>query len=814
MNKEQIEYFLSNALSPDVTIRSTAEQEILRIQEQDFNSFLDILSNILGTEDGNPSVRMTAGIVMRNSLHANDRGMQARIEEKWIMVKHKQLFKEKMFSMLDNKNQRIRDIAIGCLASIARIEIPHNDWPQFFDYMRDAMAQGIRQQRGLLETVGQTCALLTNDLGYNFSQHSITIYQIFQQTLPSDNTPISLNNLKLSMEALYYAFKNDDRLIEILNVLFMLAKQNGLTAAALECLVKFTNVYYYILKDYMPRIIQEVNPYILNESDAISLQAIDFWSTIAEIEDEEEEAGSNSIIKANINTLLPILLHRLFKPEDYDDEEWTPHKAACSCLQLISQALKTQLTLNPILVEFVETNLLSPDSNRRAAAEMALGCIIYKAEDKNFLKKIIPNIISDMKTNTEATLWCLAKICEDNLDAVDPGPVLPNLINEAKSVIIGDNIYKANAAWLFYSMFANVAKGRNILWDFENVLSFFYFDLLNTLIRATECVNHTDYNLKGALFSALTELVKACAEDVSLILEKLISYLNRKIQECLEIADKATEAQFYIIEDLLSNYIVLAGTVAVYRTEEKLGKEKEILFQNLIRILGLPRQSYISMDVYIILSNFITPGSYFLCNIGSVIPYMVRDINNPVLCKSVVNLIGDIANTTNQGFLVYSSALVPSLVRALGTVPAELKPGILAVFGDVSLSMGLSFEEYLDVTMNILEQIVSLPRSGNEEYVDELRINVIQLFSCVLIGLGKNSKLLERNIQKVVYLVRKVVQEDEEGVCKKECLDILGDLITMYGRSMGLEEGWVDVYVGRWRSESNASRVMELLGWR
>jgi importin subunit beta-1 len=296
----------------------------------------------------------------------------------------------------------------------------------------------------------------------------------------------------------------------------------------------------------------------------------------------------------------------------------------------------------------------------------------------------------------------MARICDKNWAWVDAGLVLPELVDNAGSVILENSKSSVNARWVYNNMAHSVAEGRDTEWSFENHLTFFYFKMLDVLIQASERVSYNNFPLRTAIFSALNELIKSCAEANIIILDKLLTYLLMKINECLQVIDRASSDQFHVLEDIVSNFIISSQIAFVTRKEENMPEHKKKLFNAILHTLSMNKQSSLFSDVYIALSHLCTPNSYFICNISQIIPFLVRDLNGSDSgnIKAAVNLVGDIANTCHQAFLSYSSHIIPPLMSCLSRedVPREIKPGVLSVFGD----MGRSFDPYLDMVLTIL----------------------------------------------------------------------------------------------------------------
>ena len=111
--------------------------------------------------------------------------------------------------------------------------------------------------------------------------------------------------------------------------------------AALQCLVRIMNLYYQYMEAYMGQALFAITlDAMKSEMDEVALQGIEFWSNVCDEEvdlqmeaSEATEAGrppeqvSRFYAKGALQFLVPELMVRLTKQDEYDDEDdWNPCK--------------------------------------------------------------------------------------------------------------------------------------------------------------------------------------------------------------------------------------------------------------------------------------------------------------------------------------------------------------------------------------------------------------------------------------------------------------------------------------------------------
>ena len=109
-----------------------------------------------------------------------------------------------------------------------------------------------------------------------------------------------------------------------------------------------------------------------SDIDEVALQGIEFWSNVADEEVdlsmEENEASdggrpptkvSRHYAKGALQFLVPILMSKLTKQEEYDDEDdWNPSKAAGVCLMLLASCCEDKIGTHLYPLNIYIPNLL------------------------------------------------------------------------------------------------------------------------------------------------------------------------------------------------------------------------------------------------------------------------------------------------------------------------------------------------------------------------------------------------------------------------------------------------------------------------
>lgn len=208
-----------------------------------------------------------------------------------------------------------------------------------------------------------------------------------------------------------------------------------ISVAALQCLVKILSLYYSYMEPYMAQALFPITLEAMkSENDQVALQGIEFWSNVSDeeidlsIENQEAaETGrpptrvSKHYARGALQYLAPVLMEKLTKQEEFDDEDdWNPSKAASVCLMLLATCCEEEIV--PHVLPFVKDNIVSENWRFRDAALMVFGSILGGLETqtlKPLVVQAMPKLIELMYDSCvivrDTAAWTFGRICEVSL---------------------------------------------------------------------------------------------------------------------------------------------------------------------------------------------------------------------------------------------------------------------------------------------------------------------------------------------------------------------------------------------------------------
>lgn len=130
-----------------------------------------------------------------------------------------------------------------------------------------------------------------------------------------------------------------------------------------------------------------------HENHNVALQAVEFWSTVCEVELDIEEENNYAVSEGEstkevyrfassaLKEITPVLLWLLTKKdEDEDEDEWNIAMAAATCIQLLANVCRDEIVGQ--VIQFVESHIKHQDWHFRDAAVMAFGSIMEGPSEK------------------------------------------------------------------------------------------------------------------------------------------------------------------------------------------------------------------------------------------------------------------------------------------------------------------------------------------------------------------------------------------------------------------------------------------------
>ena len=561
--------------------------------------------------------------------------------------------------------------------------------------------------------------------------------------------------------------------------------------AALQCLVRIMTLYYQYMETYMGQALFAITlDAMKHETDEVALQGIEFWSNVCDEEvdlqieaSEATEAGrppeqvSRFYAKGALQFLVPELMVRLTKQDEYDDEDdWNPCKAAGVCMMLLATCCEDDIV--PHVLPFVKDNIRHPDWKHRDAALMSFGSILEGPDPKQLkplVEQALPIVIELMADNSvvvkDTSAWTLGRVCELIPDAAITPVTLQPLLEALVSGLASEPRVASNVCWAFTSLAEAAYENADISGEEETpetyCLSAFFNPIVEKLLWTTDREDASSSNLRAAAYEALMEMVKNSPKDCYGTVQSTTLTILQRLQQVLQmeshIQSQSDRVQFNDLQSLLCATLqsvlrkvdpahapqisdqIMTALLQMFQSSAQSrsgGVQEDALMAvaTLVEVLGDGFLKY--MDAF---------KPYLLIGLRNTAEYQVRGslINLFVsrkltritkVCHAAVGLVGDICRAFSSRVMAWSDEVMEVLLSNLGdnSVHRSVKPQILSVFGDMALATGPEFRKYLDHVLQTLMQAsqAQVDRSDYDmiDYLNELREGCLEAYTGIIQG--------------------------------------------------------------------------------
>ena len=118
--------------------------------------------------------------------------------------------------------------------------------------------------------------------------------------------------------------------------------------------------------------------------------------------------------------------------------------------------------------------------------------------------------------------------------------------------------------------------------------------------------------------------------------------------------------------------------------------------------------------------------------------------DQPQLLSAALGLLSDVIRAVGEQIAPHCDQIIRYLFTDVEstTVSRMVKPSILSVFGEIALAIGATFEGYLQVVMQLLQQAAQLGSATREQngfefldYIDSLNEGILEAYSGIILGL-------------------------------------------------------------------------------
>lgn len=737
---------------------------------------------------------------------------------------------------LSTQDARAGQSAAQFIASIAAIELPHNQWPELMGTLVDSVSGGAdHQKQASLTTIGFICDTDDADLRESLSQHSNAILTAVVQGARKEEANkevrlAAISALSDSIEFVRTNFENEGERNYIMQVICEAtqADDTRIQQGAYGCLNRIMGLYYDKMRFYMEKALfgLTIQGMKSDEEDVAKL-AVEFWCTVCEeeisIEDDNHQVrlelhapsqqmlivkqaqaeGSTELrplyyfARVATREVIPVLLELLAKQdEDADDNEYNISRAAYQCLQLWAQCVGSGVV--PPVLAFVEKNLRSDDWHYRDASVSAFGAIMEGPEESvldPIVKQALPVLIAMMDDSVihvkDSAAYALGRICEASPGSLDAQQHLPPLIGALFNGLSSHPKMAASCCWSLMNLADRFAGEPGCA---TNPLSPHFQESVARLLQATERTD-ADSQLRTAAYEVLNAFVSNSAGDNLNMVAELSTVILDRLESSVKLQSQVVSIEDRMQLEEMQTSLVSVVMAIVQRLEGDIRPLADRIMHILLQLLqtvgpksSVPDTVFAAIGA---MANAIEED--FIKYMDAFVPFLYNALGNqeePALCSMAIGLVSDITRSLGEKVQPYCDNFMNYLLENLKSqsLGNQFKPAILQCFGDIAQAITGAFELYLPVVAQVLQQAstVSVNNENSFElmdYVTSLREGIMDAWDGAIIAMKLSGKtqLLTPYIEPIFALLR-IIHSDPnrtEALLRSSC-GVIGDLADAF----------------------------------
>lgn len=831
-----ITQILLRAQSADRATRVEAENVLAQASNTNFSNFLTTLSSHLSLETANPESRRLAGIIIKNNLSSHTPSIAKKHAIRWIegvTPPSKVQIHRDLLKTLSSVVSAARRAAAQVIATLSTIELPiAGQWDDLIETLlrfclagesSDVLRQSSLETLGFIceeasfsESNGDGCAKALEGqsnsiLNAVVGNMSYTGSDEKSATVVRHSATVALNN------ALEFAKKNfniDSERHAIMRKLYEAAKapEENIRQVAFEGLVRVAECYYEHLFEYITGIHDISVVAIKSDAEPVALQAIEFWSTVADEEmalaDEAQalrDIGSKPTQESKffIKSAVPTLVGPLFEclkmqnEDPLDDETWNRATAAGACLESFAGAAPLVI-LEPVIA-FVEQNL-KPEASWRAreAALLAFGMVLESPPRevvRTFVEKafevVIIHLVQDPNPAVQDTAaWTLGRmikisrvVTEANLPNIAEG--LRLALSKAQSPIVAGHVCFAihNLAETFM---ADADASTGALTNYTEVI-------LRELLNASGRDDASEGHLRVSAYEALNMIFRAAAGDSLGHISSCVPVLLEKLEQSIQAGTQAfTEDDAMEIAEL-QGLLCSALTTATQKLRD-VGDFADRLMTCYMKVLTSRRSGSVAEEALLAGASVADAlQEHFLTYLPHFMPVVIeamKDHEQTTLCSVAVGVVGDLSRSMGKLLRPYTKDIMIRLLDALQSDVLEktVKPPILSCLGDLALGIKGGYAEYVSEVMPRLKQAaersidmkVESDDYDAQEFLVTLKEAIFEGYVGTIHGLQEDNKqhLLSPYVEWMVLFCEAIMKQEASGTAPAVGLSVLGKSIV------------------------------------
>ncbi|XP_041375551.1 importin-4-like [Gigantopelta aegis] len=376
-----LEQILLKLLEPDNTVIQEATQQL-----KEFFKEPDALSALCQVLAASPTaqVRQYAAVLLRKKIH--------RVKQ-WNSLPNevKQSIRENILQLfVDAREPTVSNALSQLIATIAKHDLPTNEWPQLFEFILTCTKDQDVAKRELGMSLLYT---VTTVAGEQLKPHLVSVMTLLSEMLDdTQSKQVPYNAIRAMTELAFFIGDEEkkyiqDRIGRILEVIQPLLIQNE--DKACEALGLFDELLESEVSILLPHI-RTVVDFCLQVTansdygDAVRVKAMSIISTLVKL--KKKSVLKQKLVDPILQVLFPVMCSigerekNLSEANDDEEETSTPCQYASQVIDVMALHLPPEKLIPP-LMSMVETGLESGDAGPRRAAYMSMAVVAEGCAD-------------------------------------------------------------------------------------------------------------------------------------------------------------------------------------------------------------------------------------------------------------------------------------------------------------------------------------------------------------------------------------------------------------------------------------------------
>jgi importin subunit beta-1 len=763
--------------------------------------------------------------VLKNTLGATTTEEEKRNElfKGWLDIdpNARAQIKQVVMSGFASNNSEARRAAAQSITQIGLIELPLGQWPDLIALLLNNMTQRAPDQirEATLETLGFICEAINPEVLGAQSNHILTA--IVHGMNSDEQNPkvrlaaiVALNNC-LDFIRSNFAEPNERNFIMQVVCESSQVADKMCRVKAFECLVAIAMLYYEFLASYMQVLFEITLKAIKEDTEEAALQAVEFWSTVADVEIEiltrnedlqsrglAPSAACQNFASGAVRFIAPVLMAALTKQEDDEDDEdaWNLAMASGTCLSLFAAAVQDEIV--PIVLPFVSENINHSDWHFREAATLAFGSILSGPHDALIpvLQQSLSTLLAHMQDPSEqvrdTNAWTIGRIIQ--LHPMVVGEDVNFLVQKLLECLGDVPRVARHICWAIHNV-AEVFKEQGDL-DTSG-LSVLFQPVLTALLNVISRSDADEFKLRISGYEAINELIQAAPADCHQIVLSVQPLFMRELQSTLATQPLSVEerAAHEEKQGLLCSVLQMIAL----KLPESVPPIANDMMMLLLAVFHQNRASGVHEEALMgvgAVANAI--GADFLRYMNDFAPFLYQGLQNyqaSAVCQIAVGIVGDICRALEGKILPYCDEIITHLLNDLRhkTLDKAVKPPILACFGDIALAIeGKNYLRYLNVVMTMLQHACNANVDTSDDemvaYLNQLRESIFTAWTGILHGLDATGDVqyFMQYINHILTFITFVYNEEQgafrNSAVTKSLLSLIGDIAQICVDAKGL----------------------------